>query len=39
MANDGSSDHKKVIERWFFKEPLTEWFFVGPKNCYSMASL
>ncbi len=28
---EGSSDYKKVRKRWFFKEPLTEWFFVEPK--------
>jgi len=27
----GSSDYKKLRKRWFFKEPLTEWFFVEPK--------
>ncbi len=27
----GSSDYKKVINVWFFKEPLTECFFVEPK--------
>ncbi len=27
----GSSDYKTVRKRWFFKEPLTEWFFVEPK--------
>ncbi len=26
VAKDGSSDDKKVRKRWFFKEPLTEWF-------------
>ncbi len=31
MAKEGSSDYKKVRKRWFFKEPLTEWFFVEPK--------
>ncbi len=30
MAKEGSSDYKKV-KRCFFKEPLTEWFFVEPK--------
>ncbi len=25
------SDYKKVRKKWFFKEPLTEWFFVEPK--------
>ncbi len=29
--HEGSSDYKKVRKRWFFKEPLTEWFFVEPK--------
>ncbi len=24
-------DYKKVRKRWFFKEPLTEWFFVESK--------
>ncbi len=28
---EGSSDYKKLRKRWFFKEPLTEWFFVEPK--------
>ncbi len=38
---EGSSDYEKVRNRWFFKEPLTEWNFdfVEPKNGYSMASL
>ncbi len=31
MAKQGSSDYKKVRKRWFFKETLTEWFFVEPK--------
>ncbi len=31
MAKEGSSDNKKVRKRWFFKETLTEWFFVEPK--------
>ncbi len=31
MAKEGSSDYKKVRKRWFFKESLTEWFFVEPK--------
>ncbi len=31
MAKEGSSDYKKVRKRWFFKEPLTEWFFVETK--------
>ncbi len=31
MAKEGSSDYKKVRKRWFFKEPLTECFFVEPK--------
>ncbi len=31
VAKEGSSDYKKVRRRWFFKEPLTEWFFVEPK--------
>ncbi len=31
VAKEGSSDYKKVRKRWFFKEPLTEWFFVEPK--------
>ncbi len=46
MVKEGSSDYKKVRKRWFFKEPLTEWFFVEPKmvlcgtkNGSSMASL
>ncbi len=28
VKKDYSSDYKKVRKRWFFKEPLTEWFFV-----------
>ncbi len=32
MVKEGSSDYKKVRKRWFFKEPLTEWFFVEPKK-------
>ncbi len=28
---EGSSDDKKVRKRRFFKEHLTEWFFVEPK--------
>ncbi len=39
MAKEGSSDYKKVRKRWFFKEPLTEWLFVEPKNGSSMASM
>ncbi len=39
MVKEGSSDHKKVGKRWLFKEPLTERFFVEPKNGSSMASL
>ncbi len=31
MVKEGSSDYKKVRKRWFFKEPLTECFFVEPK--------
>ncbi len=31
MAKEGSSDYKKVRKKCFFKEPLTEWFFVEPK--------
>ncbi len=31
MVKEGSSDYKKVRKRWFFKEMLTEWFFVEPK--------
>ncbi len=31
MAKEGSSDYKKVRKILFFKEPLTEWFFVEPK--------
>ncbi len=27
VVKEGSSDYKKVRKRWFFKEPLTEWFF------------
>ncbi len=29
VAKEGSSDYKKLRKRWFFKEPLTEWFFYG----------
>ncbi len=29
VVKEGSSDYKKVRKRWFFKEPLTEWFFNG----------
>ncbi len=28
MVKEVSSDYKKVRKRLFFKEPLTEWFFV-----------
>ncbi len=38
VAKEDSSDYKKVRTRWFFKEPLTEWFFVEPK-WFFMASL
>ncbi len=38
MAKEGSSDYKKVRKRWLFKESLTEWFFVEPKNGSSIAS-
>ncbi len=31
MVKEGSSDYKKLRKRWFFKQPLTEWFFVEPK--------
>uniref|UniRef100_A0A8C2KWT6 Si:ch211-251b21.1 n=1 Tax=Cyprinus carpio TaxID=7962 RepID=A0A8C2KWT6_CYPCA len=31
VAKEGSSDYNKVRKRWFFKEPLIEWFFVEPK--------
>ncbi len=31
MPKEGSSDYKTVSKRWFFKEPLTECFFVQPK--------
>ncbi len=31
MAKECSSDYKKLRKIWFFKEPLTEWFFVEPK--------
>ncbi len=31
VAKEGSSDYKKVRKRWFFKEPLTDWFFVEPQ--------
>ncbi len=29
MVKEVSSDYKKERKRWFFKEPLTEWFFYG----------
>ncbi len=31
LTSEHSSDYKKVRKRWFFEEPLTEWFFVEPK--------
>ncbi len=31
VAKEGSLDDK-VRKRWFFKEPLTEWFFVEQKR-------
>ncbi len=31
MVKEGSSDYKKLRKRWFFKELLTECFFVEPK--------
>ncbi len=31
MVKEGSSDYIKVMKRWFFKELLTEGFFVEPK--------
>ncbi len=31
VVKEGSSDYKKVRKRWFFKKPLSEWFFVEPK--------
>ncbi len=31
VVKEGSSDYKKVRTIWFFKEPLTEWFFVEQK--------
>ncbi len=31
MGKDGSSDYEKVRKKGFFKEPLTECFFVEPK--------
>ncbi len=39
MVKEGSLDYKKLRKRRFFKEPLTEWFFVEPKNGSSMASI
>ncbi len=36
---EGFSDYKKIRKRWFFKESLTEWFYVEPKKFSSMASL
>jgi len=30
-VKEGSSDYKKVRKGWFFKETLTEWFFVESK--------
>ncbi len=32
VVKEGSSDYEKVRKRCFFKEPLTEWFFVEPKT-------
>ncbi len=35
VVKEGSSDYKKVKKKKnsrFFKEPLTEWFFVEPKK-------
>ncbi len=29
MVKEGSSDYKK-LKKWFYKEPLTECFFVEP---------
>ncbi len=31
MVKEGSSDYTIVRKRWFFKEPLTECFFVNQK--------
>ncbi len=32
MVKEGTiSDYINVRKRWFFKEPLTEWFFVEPR--------
>ncbi len=28
VVKEGSSDYKQVRKRWFFKEPLTEWFIL-----------
>ncbi len=43
VVKEGSSDYKKVkknkIKSRFFKEPLTEWFFVEPKKVLLYASL
>ncbi len=30
MVKEGSSEYKKVSKKLFFKEPLTEGFFVEP---------
>ncbi len=38
MVKEGSLDYKNVRKRRFFKEPLTEWFFVEPEMVL-MASL
>ncbi len=37
MVIKGSSDYTNVRKRWFFKEPLTELFFVVPKWFYGIA--
>ncbi len=29
VVEKDSLDYKKEKKRWFFKEPLTEWFFYG----------
>ncbi len=36
MAEEGSSDYKKLRKRWFYKEPLIELYFVEPKMLVSL---
>ncbi len=37
VVKEGSSDYKRVRKRWFFKEPLTEWFFCNIWFFYGIA--